>query len=141
MTHLLFNYLKRYVKLIQLLPNFIDGPNARVFLNLKDDLTEMTSSSINKRIQKLWREGPSNKKITATRMRKAISTSVRTEHPESREMLAAHMNHLPGTADRYYALQNRRKNAVTMSNMISDVMENRKVGLNFYIPFYITNIF
>ena len=124
------------------MPNFIDDLTARVFLNFKDEqLTEMTSSSINKRIQKLWRGGPSTKKITATRMRKAISTAVRTEHPQSREMLAAHMNHLPGTADRYYALQNRRRNALTMTHLISDVMENSKVGLNFYIPFYIKKIF
>jgi hypothetical protein len=66
-----------YVKLVKLMPNFIDDLTARVFLNFKDEqLTEMTSSSINKRIQKLWRGGPSTKKITATRMRKAISTAV-----------------------------------------------------------------
>lgn len=139
MTHQLYKYLKVYVQGIKLLPNFNEEPTAKIFFNLNDNLTEMTSA-VNKRIQKLWNDGPSQKKITATRMRKAISTAVRTSHPSSREMLASH-NHLPGTADRYYALQIKRKNALSMTSLISEVMENRKVGLNFYIPFYITNIF
>jgi len=140
LTHQLYKYLKVYVQGIKLLPNFNEEPTAKIFFNLNDNLTEMTSA-VNKRIQKLWNDGPSQKKITATRMRKAISTAVRTSHPSSREMLASHMNHLPGTGDRYYALQNKRKNALSMTSLISEVMENRKVGLNFYIPFYITNIF
>lgn len=141
MTHQLYKYLKVYVQGIKLLPNFNEEPTVKIFFNFNDNLTEMTSSAVNKRIQKLWNDGPSQKKVTATRMRKAISTAVRTSHPSSREMLASHMNHLPGTADRYYALQNRRKNALSMTSLISEVMENRKVGLNFYIAFYITNMF
>jgi hypothetical protein len=86
----------------------------------------MTSSHVNKAINRIWELGPVVKSISATRLRKATSTAVRTAIPSSREVLARHMTHNPETADRHYALYNQRELAVPVTNMISAVMEGKK---------------
>jgi hypothetical protein len=63
----------------------------------------MTSSHVNKLIQRIWQQGPIDKHVSATRLRKATSTAVRPAVPEARETLAKHMTHSPATADRHYA--------------------------------------
>lgn len=86
----------------------------------------MTSSHVNKAINRIWELGPVVKSISATRLRKATSTAARTAIPSSREVLARHMTHNPETADRHYALYNQRELAVPVTNMISAVMEGKK---------------
>ncbi|CAC5400110.1 unnamed protein product [Mytilus coruscus] len=89
----------------------------------------MTSSHVNKGIQRIWDQGPVNKPLTATRLRKATATAVRTQIPASREILARHMTHNPETADRHYALYKQRELAVPVTNMISAVMEGNQTQL------------
>ncbi|VDI49930.1 Hypothetical predicted protein [Mytilus galloprovincialis] len=55
-------------------------------------------SSINKAVQRIRSEGPSEKMTNAIRIRKA--TAVRCAAPETREVLAKHMSHYTDKADR-----------------------------------------
>ena len=115
--------------MIQRIPQFPFDEEKSVFMTYpkpeNNEITEMTSSQMNKAIQRIWNLGPSKKTITATRIRKSTVTHVRKQHPESRESLAAHMSHRATTADKYYAMINRVENAVPMSKLISSVMERR----------------
>lgn len=86
----------------------------------------MSSSLVNKAIQRAWSGGPVQKKINATRIRKSTSTAVREAFPESRELLARHMSHSTGTADKYYALHDQQKLARPIGNLIESVMHRRQ---------------
>jgi len=88
----------------------------------------MTSSHVNKSIQRIWQKGPIDKHVSATRFRKATSTAVRAAVPEAREALAKHMTHSTTTADRHYALFNQRQIAMPVANLISSVMEKSCPG-------------
>lgn len=72
-------------------------------------------------MQNLW-QTVTSKKITATKLRKAVSTTVREYRPDLREDLADHMNHLPSTADKYYVMKKTRDKAIGISKVISEVM-------------------
>ena len=89
----------------------------------------MTSSHVNKSIQRIWNRGPVTKHLNATRVRKATTTCVRAAHPESRTSLAKHMTHSLQTADRHYALHNQREMAIPISNLIQSVMEKSSPGI------------
>ncbi|CAG2217194.1 unnamed protein product [Mytilus edulis] len=111
------------------IPNFHQQDTESIFTSFpKQDgsVVAMTSSHMNKAIQRLWNEGPSQKAISATRIRKATSTHVRAAVPGSREVLARHMTHAAQTADRYYALYDREQLAMPVSTLISSVMEHAR---------------
>ncbi|CAC5379905.1 unnamed protein product [Mytilus coruscus] len=122
-----YSMLKNFIAMLKRIPNFQHQDNQSIFVSYpKRDgsVVPMTSSHMNKAIQRLWNEGPSEKAISATRLRKATSTHVRAAVPESREVLARHMTHAAATADRYYALYDREQLAMPISSLISSVMEN-----------------
>ncbi|CAG2236565.1 unnamed protein product [Mytilus edulis] len=80
----------------------------------------MTPSLINKAIQNIWKKAPINQKCITT-------TDVILADPTSRESLAAHMTHSPGTAGRHYNIINRRNNAIKVTNLIANVMAPMKI--------------
>lgn len=93
----------------------------------KDDgeMVPMSSSQVNQSIQRIWKMGPVEKKITCTKIRKSTATFVRNAKPESRERLSEFMTHAPTTQDKYYNLFNRRESAVPMAQLICSVMDYR----------------
>jgi len=118
--------LKSFIQMCKRIPGFDTDNDRGIFVSWpKADGTvvPMTSSHINKSIQRIWQQGPIDKHISATRLRKATSTAVRAAVPEARETLAKHMTHSPATADRHYALFSQREIAMPMANLISSVME------------------
>lgn len=124
----LYGYLRRYLDMLRIIPgNNLDDERSIFTSWPKTDgtVTLMTSSHVNKAINRIWEQGPVVKSISATRLRKATSTAVRTAIPSSREVLARHMTHNPETADRHYALYNQRELAVPVTNMILAVMEGK----------------
>ena len=125
----LYGYLRLYLDMLRIIPGYNLDDERSIFTSWpKTDGTValMTSSHVNKAINRIWELGPVVKSISATRLRKATSTAVRTAIPNSREVLARHMTHNPETADRHYALYNQRELAVPVTNMISAVMEGKK---------------
>lgn len=133
-----YHQITRYVAMLDLVPGYTSDCNRTIFINWptsKGVVTDMTSSHVNKSIQRFWGRGTSGtKKLTATRLRKATSTTVRKKHPEIRDRLACHMTHKPETADRYYQLHNQREMAVEMTQLIASVMET-KVQVILISPF------
>ena len=91
-------------------------------------VAEMTSSHINKSIQRIWNRGPVTKHLNATRVRKA-TTCLRAAYPESQTALAKHMTHSVQTADRHYDLHDQREMATPVSNLIQSVMEKTSPGI------------
>lgn len=110
------------------IPNYPQDRTRSIFTSWpKNDGTVslMTSSHVNKAINRVWDQGPVRKHISATRLRKATTTAVRTVHPASREVLAKHMSHNPETADRHYALYKKQEMAAPVTNLIASVMEGK----------------
>ena len=56
-----------------------------------------------------------SKKITATKLRKVVSTTVRENRSDLMEDLTDHMNHLSTIADKYYVTKKTRDKALGMS--------------------------
>lgn len=90
----------------------------------------MDSSLVNKAVQRIWERGPVEKKISATRIREATTTAVRSAYPETREVLAKHMSHLAQTADRHYAHHNQQKMARPIAQLIENVMVNEQLSID-----------
>ncbi|CAC5404087.1 unnamed protein product [Mytilus coruscus] len=124
LTTLLYQQLNRFVQLCELIPNFVPDANRSIFVcwpSESGEITPMTSSNINRAIQKVW-SSSSEKSISATRLRKATATAVRMAVPESREVLAAHMTHAVATSDRYYNIAKTRDNAIPVTKLIDSIM-------------------
>ena len=85
----------------------------------------MNSSQVNIAMKRLWAQGPINKPISATKLRKATTSHVRVADPGSRDQLAKHMSHDPKTADKYYNVFSSEKLATPTCKLISSVMEDR----------------
>lgn len=60
----------------------------------------LSTSGIDKALKRFWRIVYKGSTISATLLRKSVVTAVRTKQPLSRDVLARHMCHQPGTADR-----------------------------------------
>ncbi|CAG2196203.1 unnamed protein product [Mytilus edulis] len=87
----LYGFLKDYIQMLKIIPGYPVAKEQSIFTTFpKSDGTVslLTSSQVNKGIQRVWDQGPVNKTVTATRLRKATSTAVRTQIPASREILA-----------------------------------------------------
>ncbi|VDI23172.1 Hypothetical predicted protein [Mytilus galloprovincialis] len=115
----LYGFLKDYIQMLKIIPDY---PVAK-------EQSNFTTFPKSDGIQRVWDHGPVNKTVTATRLRKATPTAVRTLIPASREILARHMTHNPETADRHYALYQHRELAVPVTNMIAAVMEGNQTQL------------
>ena len=127
----IYRMVKNCIQWCKQIPGFDDDKDRNLFVSWpKDDgtLVPMTSSHVNKLIQRIWQQGPIDKHVSATRLRKATSTEVRAAVPEARETLAKHMTHSPATADRHYAFFSQRQIAMPVANLISSVMERSGPG-------------
>ena len=136
MTTDLFKMVLNYLKWIQILNVRLD-PLGSIFITfpVNQQFNVMTTNNINYAIQSFWKKGPILKAINATRIRKATATHVRLALPSCREDLAAHMTHSPATADRHYALVNRRENALKMTKLIELIKRNKISSLTFFFVF------
>ena len=115
--------------MLKRIPQFPRNEKRSIFITFPkpdNSVSELTSSQVNKAIQRIWRLGPIEKPISATRLRKSTATNVRAVAPEVREPLAKHMNHDPATADTYYHVYDQRENAKPMCQLIASVMEGTK---------------
>ncbi|VDI75269.1 Hypothetical predicted protein [Mytilus galloprovincialis] len=120
--------LKNYVEMCGRIPQFPQDWTRSIFVSFpKSDNTvsEMTSSHVNKAINRIWNLGPIAKPISATKIRKSTSTHVRAAAPGSRYEIARHMSHEPGTADKYYQIYNQRERAKPICQLIATVMEDQ----------------
>jgi hypothetical protein len=126
-----FRMVKNFIAMCKRIQDFPVDQDRSIFVSYpKPDgtVTEMTTSHVNKSIQRIWNRGPVAKHLNATRVRKATTTCVRAAYPESRNALAKHMTHSLQTADRHYALHDQREMATPVSNLIQSVMENSSPG-------------
>lgn len=115
------------------IPNLDHDRTRSIFITWPADggpCLPMDSSLVNKAVQRIWARGPVEKKISATRIRKATTTAVRCAYPETREVLAKHMSHSAETADRHYALHNQQKMARPIGKLIENVMVNEQFSID-----------
>lgn len=120
--------LRNYLEMCGRIPQFPPDWKRSIFVSFpKSDNTvsEMTSSHVNKAINRIWKLGPIDKPISATKIRKSTSTHVRAAAPGSRDEIARHMSHEPGTADKYYQIYNQRERAKPLCQLIETVMEDQ----------------
>ena len=124
----IFQMLKNFIDMCKRIPNFQRDENRSLFTcwPKKDNaIVPMNSSQVNIAIKRLWAQGPINKPISATKIRKATTTHVREANPGAREQLARHMSHDPRTADKYYNVFSSEKMATPTCKLISNVMEKQ----------------
>lgn len=133
----LYRRIQNYIKLLPLLPNYVEDYTASIFyawpLYLSSKPRQMTSNAINRGMQRLWKTY-SKKHMNATRLRKAISTAVRKEAPWARDALARHMTHSIATADKFYQINDIRDTAIPVATLIARTV-NKKPVSNGYLPF------
>ena len=95
LTPQLYRYLKNYIDMLRLVPNYVPADNKSIFINWpgKDGIAiPMSSIHVNKSLNSIWCQEPIRKPISATRFRKVTTTAVRSVVLESREVLARRMS-------------------------------------------------
>lgn len=128
----LWNYVLAYTHCLRNFPGY-DVRTLRkssIFVGfnpITQKATPLTTSAINKGINKLWSQVHSSS-VSATKIRKSVVTHVRRSVPESRDTLAAHMSHMPGTADRYSCLY---LSIFIISPVSSQTMKNKRIYFKF----------
>ncbi|CAG2227839.1 unnamed protein product [Mytilus edulis] len=117
----LYVFIVKYINLCKFVPNYMEDEDESIFITWPRHNEVPGRLEKLRGMQHLWeKENP--KKLTATKLRKSVSTSIRESHPELREKLADHMNHLATTADKYYVMKSTRDKALEMSNVIHQQM-------------------
>jgi len=127
----MWQQLTAFVSIRRRIKNFgqeNEQENSPVFLawpSTDDEMpSEMTSSLVAYAIKQLWRRSEASDKIlTATKIRKATCTIVRSQHPELKEKLAQQMTHRTSTADKYYLLNQRSEEAIHVVQTIQKTLE------------------
>lgn len=120
--------VKHFIEMCRRVPEFNVDENRSIFTcwpKADNAIVPMTSSHINRAINRLWAMGPISKPISATKIRKATTTHVREAIPGARDQLAKHMSHDPKTADKYYNVFSSAKLATPTCQIIANIMEEQ----------------
>ena len=97
-----------------------DKDEDRVFLSWSAKC--MTSSMITAQINSFWQRATGNgDRVSATSFRKAAVSAVHSDHAHLKKDLADLMSHNPKTAEKFYLIRQKRKNAAKTSESLQNI--------------------
>jgi len=128
--------MEAYLELRNQLPGFEKPVSTEgifyTFPRPNEKPVQLTNSTLNKLLKRIWKKVHPNNDISATLLRKTATTYTRAEFPGCREELSAHMCHAPSTADRYYQRFRRTETALPMAQLIQRALTKPKVIIHFH---------
>lgn len=116
----IFQMLKNFIDMCKRIPNFQRDENRNLFTcwPKKDNvIVPMNSSQVNIANKRLWAQGPINKPISATKIRKATTTHVREANPGVCRMIRRPQTNITTSSS--------QKLATPTCKIISNVMEDQ----------------